>query len=228
MRAACACSNWQRQEAQTRRHLESATAWRWGGAACRCSSQRTLAGASQASTLQVALGATFFAVVSSVVSQRCEREGEFGCAAMATHRTLRCKLAQLCQHAERLHIYVVCASFTSETLARACAPKGRNMVVHCTPRVVAEQLVLRHRKAALARACAPKGRNMVVLPHRESSRSNSCSDTGKLLCACTGPRRTRGQSLAASGGARGGCRAFPPKTRLPWRPSIFAFALLVV
>jgi hypothetical protein len=64
-------------------------------------------------------------VVSIVVSQRYERGGEFGCGAMATHCTLRCKLAHLCQRAARLHIYVVCASFTSEALARACAPKGK-------------------------------------------------------------------------------------------------------
>jgi hypothetical protein len=45
-----------------------------------------------------------------------------------------------------------------------------------------------------------------------------------LLCARIRPTQTRGRSLTATGGARGGCRACQAKTRLPWRPSLFAFA----
>ena len=51
--------------------------------------------------------------------------------------------------------------------------------------------------------------------HRVTSRRNSCSDAGEQLCACTGPSWARGRGLAASGGARGGCRAFPPKPVSP-------------
>ena len=109
-----------------------------GGAPSKRASNRTGSDVLRSST-----------VVSSVVSQRCERGGEFGCSAMATHCTLPCKLAHLCQREARLHIYVACASFTSEALARACAPKGRDKVENCAPSDVAAQLVLRRRKAAL-------------------------------------------------------------------------------
>jgi hypothetical protein len=134
-------------------------------------------------------------VVSSVVSQRYERGGEFGCGAMATHCTLRCKLAHLCQRAARLHIYVVCASFTSEALARACAPKGRDKVVNCTPSDVAAQLVLRRRKAALRVRVAPLGAWTKFGGARRRARAGSGFDTqgwvpGEPGSTCVRPRMT--------------------------------------
>jgi hypothetical protein len=69
---------------------------------------------------------------------------------------------------------------------------------------------------ALARACTLKGRGKGgEVAHRVTSRRNLCSDAGKQLCACKGPSWARGRGLAASGGARGGCRAFPPKPVSP-------------
>ncbi len=97
----------------------------------------------------------------------------------------------------------------------------------------AAQRAVYHRDAHMPRSSARGATSGAARARRRSFAHASrwvgwapvgCGAGLHLLCACIRPTQTRGRSLAARGGARGGCRACQAKTRLPCRRSISAFA----
>ena len=97
----------------------------------------------------------------------------------------------------------------------------------------AAQRAVHHRDARMPRSTACGATSGAARARRRSFANANrwvgwapvgCGAGLHLLCARIRPTQTRGRGLVARGGARGGCRACQAKTRLPWRPSLFAFA----
>jgi hypothetical protein len=159
--------------------------------------------------------------------QRCEAVRSAQCAtAIRIRRALQCAVRRAAQ----------CARGAAAGASALADVKGAAVEFQqwCALLRPAAQRAEHHRDARMPRSSACGATSGAARARRRSFANASrwlgwapvgCGAGLHLLCACIRPTLTRGRSLTASGGARGGCRACQAKTRLPCRRSIFAFAL---